>query len=331
MRFILTDQIGRHPIFFEPDNGANGGTNGTVVEGAPGTGNQSGPQQQPTEFQSPFTGIDRNLLDDATRNALDKAESDMKNLHGRAAQASKYQSELDQTKAQYEQTKTHLQQLQSGLQQQQQQRGQSQQQQSLTVEQEFEKILVDEGMAPDVAKRTATIQAKLQGVYGKLIEDRIGTRFAPLAANVIDSNTSDAFEMVKQNDPLGIFQQEEVSQRVWDQISDIAKNGTLVTPEIVQNLGRIYYIEHLEKNGGHPNQQVNNPPPVQQQQQQTTRFTYPGAGNVPRLPQAQPEGGNMDSETFAALAATTSGWSVQPKQFKGAGVNGKVHITRGGI
>lgn len=330
--------IGRKGFFFEPDNGGNlSGAPSQSANGGDATSNQQQQQQQnqSTEFISPFKGIDLNLVDDVAREAITKAEANMRDLHGRAAQASKYQSERDQAAAQNQTLTETLQSLQK-----QNGRGPNGAndksdfplQNAPSLEDELEQILVEGGMTHESAKKTAQIQARMQGVLASRIEGRIGQRFAPVVGNVIEANVTSAFEQVQQNDPLGILSTPEISERVWLRAKEIANEGTLITPAVVQNLARIYYIEHLEANGGQPPNIRMNPPAPPQQQQQSTRFSYPGAGAHARMPQAN-NGGNqneaLDPETFAALAATTDRWPVQPERFKGKGSNGKVHVTRG--
>lgn len=341
-RSILTGSIsggsgsflyGRRNFFFEPNVGQGEGVQG----GGEGNQNQQqqNQQQQQQELESPFKGVDLNLLDDAARQAIQRAEQQLKDLHGRASQASAYQSEKDRLTAQVKTYEATLQQLQN--QQLQPNQNQQQQQQPLTFEQELEQEYLANGIEGPAAKSLAKMNAKIFHKFGERVQGVQDQRLAPIIGNVVQTNTQNAFNEAMQSDRHGLFQNQQVAQAVWERAEQMANAGQLVNAGVLSNLARIFSFD-LAEGAGLP--QVNGNQQPQQQQQffqqnqapmnQQTRFTFPGAGTYVRPP-AQQQQVVDDPETTAAMAATVAGWSVKPKQFKDMASNNGVRITRGGI
>lgn len=335
---------GRKGFYFDSDDGSNANgasSNGDDSNASNQNSNQDGNQQQ--QQQDPFANVDLDLLDDKTREAIETARKQFQQVSHQANQARSFQSKHDQIQAQ-------LQQLQNQNSQRQTQSSQQQQQQPVTLEDELYATYVESGIEEGAARKAAQLNSKIFGKFASRIDSRITERMAPIANTVVDSNAESAFESVKSDDSIGIFRIPEVAQRVWEKTQELAEEGQLVSPQVVRNLARIYYVEHQE-NGGQivmndsndPNLQqlqngngggrFNNPPPSGQGGHQTqTRFTYPGAGASIRRPASQQTNASvLDSDTLAAITATVGNWNVKPKAFRTANNKPKSVITRGGV
>lgn len=326
---------GRRGFFFEPDNGAN--ASGAQNQGNNSANQNGNQQQQQPEYVSPLAGIDKDLLPSEAREAIEKAERELADFRGRAAQASSFQSAADRLAAQNKTYEETLQRLQS----QTGSEGGRQQQlnQQLTHEQQLEQDYIEAGLAPENAKQAAKVNAKVFSKQFERYQTQQDQRYAPVFQNVVAGNAQDAFSQTIQGDKAGLFKAPEIQQKIWDKAQELAQQGQLVTPQILQNLGRIYYVEQLETSGLNQinmNQQAAPtfiPQPQQNGQQfnQGTRFSFPGAGSYVRAPQQQNQGRQLDSETMAAMGATVSGWSVKPKDYKNVPDPNRLHITRGGL
>lgn len=333
-------------MFFPPDTGGN-------TSGAAGSGQQP-PAQQPAQqgtppqqqgappsngFQSPFAGMDLELMDDQTRQAIQTAERQMQEMHGRDAQSRTFQSAADALQAQNEHL---LQQLQER--QPQGQQPQHQQDPDEIMRGQIEQILLDSNVPPAVAKQSAAMQLKMfKTVMQPAMRNDIGQRVAPFIQQQMDMTATDVFQSLKQSDPLGMLEDPEISQTVWDQIQTMHQQGQPVSEAIARNLAKIQYMNRLEANGGQalqrlqaqPQQQYQpHPPSVRPLGNVQSRFTFPGAGNYVPPPSSSGEsnrGGTLpaDADTQAAVLATIGHWPVVPKNLKGQTPQGGVKITRG--
>lgn len=324
--------IGRKGFYFEEPNDSNSGSTGGVNTGAEGG-----------MTADPFKDIDLNLVDQATRDAIESARQTLKTNEGRVATATKLQSERDQLAAQVQKQQQDLQQLQSQSNRPTNDRGQD-----LTFEQELEQLYIAEGMEAPAAKRAAQVNAKVHTVALSRFEKRLGNQLAPVVGNVVESHARNAFEQAQESDQYGIFQNNEVAQRVWERSQQMAQQGEMPSAEVLLNFAKIYAWEH----GLTPNANPATPIPpsgdvlTRGNMNSNTKFTFPGAssGNHVRMPGTINGNGNepMDPETHAALAATFSNWEIKPKAFRNGtekinpNVNGgQSHklgkITRGGM
>lgn len=347
---ILTNQIipsgralmGRKGFFFEEDNGG-GGNQGGAHQGdpnPPGSGDFQG-RQQPQQQQGgnqeppdPFKDLDLDLLDPATRSAIERGRTEMARLNGQAKLASSFQSDRDRLKAEHEK----LQQSLHSMQNQQRQHQQQQQRQEPTFEDELIDNLVANGLTPEQAKGAAKLQMGMFERFERRFEGKIGQRLAPVVGQVFDQQAQGAFEEAKQNDHFGAMDIPEVAEAVWKNISELAQQGRQVTPEVAENLTAIYYSRYLRETGGQmptngehqsrqqQSQRPNLPPPVNT----NTRYSYPGAGIHARPPQQQQKGTPVSADEAVAMAATTALWPVQPKAYAGATPQNGVFITRNG-
>jgi hypothetical protein len=315
---------GRRGFFFEPNTGQGDGTNG----------NQQQQQQQQTE-DDPWKSLDRDLLDDTQRAAIEKIEKSYKDIQGRAAQASTYQSELDRTKAELQKQQQTLHSMQSSQQQQRQGEPES-------LEDELYKCYKnDYGLDEEQARRFAKVEVKKQAIILGRYDQQQQQRLAPVIGQVVDSNATEAFTSVVHNDQVfGLADNQELQQKLWNQITKISESGQMVNKEVVKNLARIYYCEQLE--AGTLPQSVANRMNLPQQQQpisnnsplQSTPFNFPQIGNRGNgsfvRPPTQQNNDSMTPEVAAAMGATVAGWVVKPRAFKDMKSTNKIHITRNG-
>lgn len=314
---------GRHGFFFDEDNG--------LPQGGVSNGNQ--PQQQQTE-DDPWKSLDRDLLDDTQRAAIEKIEKSYKDIQGRAAQASTYQSELDRTKAELQKQQQTLHSMQSS--QQQQRQGEP-----ASLEDElFECYKRDYGLEETQARNLAKAEVKKQAIILGRYDQQQQQRLAPVIGQVVDSNATEAFTSVVHNDQVfGLADNQELQQKLWNQITKISESGQMVNKEVVKNLARIYYCEQLE--AGTLPQSVANRMNLPLQQPipnnsplQSTPFNFPQIGNRGNgsfvRPPTQQNNDSMTPEVAAAMGATVAGWVVKPKAFKDMKSANKIHITRNG-
>lgn len=340
---FLNSRYGRKGFLLEPDNGNN-----PVGGNQPADPNNQPQQQNQPQVKSPFEGIDRDLLDSSTREAIEKAERDMADLRGRAAQASTFQSAADTYKAQLEQHQQALQQLQN----QQQQNQPNQPNKQLSPIEQLEKDYLDAGLPPENAKQAAKINGVVLTRAFDRYQQQQDQRLAPVIANVVGSNAQEAFTQAFANDQHGHYNDPALRQRLWERTQEIANSGNLVSPDMILNLARIFKMEQLESSGF---QQVQQQPSLQQMQNQQfvnapfvpnsplqglpptvqgTRFSFPGAGIQARAPQQQQSsqtGATNDPDVLAAMGATVSQWGKKPSAYKNLPDPNKVHITRGGL
>lgn len=318
----------RPNFFFEPpiENASGTGTEG----GAPASGNAPATVEPPP---NPFANIDKDLLDDRTRAAVEKAEGQLATLANQAKQSSTFQSEVDRLKGELATTQEQVRQAADPNRQRQQQQQQQQQQQPPTFEQEILDTYIASGLEPKVAASLAKMNAGLFEKHSERLIQQVDARYQPVVANTLERNTVDAFQNAQQNDPLGILQNPDIAQRVWERADEMSKRGQLVDEKVLTNLARIYYVDYLEANGGAPSSangnelhlqssttvpnMVSSPSPARSNM--NTRHTYPGAGNQPRIPINSPRRNGpppMNSDERAAMEATTASWPVKPKEFR---------------
>lgn len=329
--------IGRPGFYFEPPNGP--GTGGAPSTGSPPQ-NQPGQQQQQQEppaapeIPDPFAGIDMDMLDDRTRREVQKAKDTFATVANTARQASTFQSEADRLKTQLAETQRQVQEAadpRTRTQPQQQQ--QQQQQEPLTLEQETEQYYISQGIDAKMAQQLAKLNAPLFERIEKRTVEAVDKRYTPLVARTLEASATDAFQEAQMNDRVGAFQIPDIAQKVYDRAVEMSQRGQLVDANVLTSLSKIFYFDHLEANGGQfPSQNnvngqihlqttpapVMHPYPTNQPTNMNTRHTYPGAGNVPRLP-AQRQTNDapvMSADERAAMEATVSHWAVKPKQFR---------------
>lgn len=353
-------------IFFAPDTGVSGGGGSSTSQvvppnPAPGLASSSregeGPQQQQQQGQqqgqqqqqqtNPFEGIDLEMLDDETRRRIETAQQSFATVANQQQQLQQQIAQQAQLARLYQSRYDQLVSQRGGPDQQQQQ------QRELTLQQELEQLYVQEGIAPDQAKIAARMQGQILEKNNDRLQKQFAQQFAPYAQSAVQAQAHQAFQEAASSDRLGMFRDRNISQRVWDRVNELATNGQQVDTGFIQNLGRIYMMEAIERgevqiptvNQGSQQQQqpqqqqspfIPAPIPNQQQpmagqasnvpmpvfgfpvagpQQQATRFTFPGSGFMPTQPTPRSNGHQMDAETRAALTEVHGRWGFKPKGF----------------
>lgn len=302
------------PFFDANTGGGSGGGSQGGAQGQPaGGGGQGGNGNQQT-IKTPFDDLPWDELDDATKKQLEtvrdahvatlqrtqKLEAD---LGTSDKLARRFQSELDRIKADLDKNNRppekddYLESVKDQL-----------------VKSGFNKEEVDK-MAPVFA-----------GMFKNLLptfKKEIGADLQPLAHTVLGREAESAFLHAKANDPLGMFAEPKVAERVWGMVEERTKAGEQTNHAIVSNLAKIAWADHQADLKANPN----GPTQTQATQptQMRTAMTYPGASNAPTFQTpADPNAPKtqLNSDTEAALATTFkhmgADTGVFPKRFQPA-------------
>lgn len=293
-------------LFLAPDdNGGNGGASPSNDPNQQDNGQQ--PQNNEGTFVSPFKDVDRSLLDDVARQAIEKAEKDMQVLHTEAQQKREFQSRHDRLLAQNGQLTSTLQALQKPTQATTTQQ---------TTEQYLTQYYLDQGIseanAKSLAKLNAPLQDKMKREMGAELEERILQKVAPFAASTALQHASSTFQQVMSDDPTGMYT-DEVKEFAWSKVKESLDAGQVVSPDIIRGLADIGYAQLLRQG------KIKQPESQRPMSQQTTRFNFPGAGgnHAPaQRPQQTNPNASLDPETAAAIAAVTVNWPGQKQDNK---------------
>lgn len=277
-------------VFYGPEGGGGSGT---------GDGNNPDPKQQKPneddeEFVDPFEGVDLDLLPEEARKAIEKAREDLKKVPKLVKQTRGFQSNYDKVQAE-------LQRLQRASEQSQQQPP-NDPNKELT---EFDLIVKDymeEGVPKEAAERAARIIMKHATRREGAIQQHIAKTVQPVAVSSSITEATQNFQQIAQLDKrLAI---PEVAQKVWERVEKNAREGKVMSPDMISNLGKVFYMDALDAG----EIKIEAPEPVRQQQQPdiNTRFTFPGATASVQRPQTRTFSStdDLDPETAAAVAAT---------------------------
>lgn len=324
-------QKGSVAFHFAPDDGGTniaGGTGGNQAGGGGSSSGEGGNQQQQQQQAAPvdpFAGIDLDLVDEGTRNAIVAARQQLATANQTAAQARDWQSKHDKLAADI------ARQQQQGNQNQQQQQQRQQQQAEPSFEQELEQTYLEQGFNAEQSRSMAKVQAAVLGKFAARTEKFVSGQTQPMAGTLAMTNATMMFQQLQQNDQTArYFSVPEVNQQVWERVQANIAQGVDMTPGAVVGLAKILMVDHLESqqgNGGGPITLpfAPPPPPVNNgNQQQNTRFTFPGAGHSVVRPNVRPKA-PVDPETDAAVKSTIA--AMRQWQPKGGGITGIV--TRG--
>lgn len=298
-------QLSWSQVFHGEDDGSNiqGGGLTKTTHGQP-------QQQQQDDFIDPYKDIDFDLLDDTTRMTLEKTRDDMKKLHNDAKESRKWQSRYDSQQVQLEQLKLQTAQPKDTT-------------KPPTFHDELIATYTELGYSPDQAAQLAKVNGKVLEKFADRTQKYVESTIGPVANVAAVNQAASIFEAVESS---GIMASPEVSESVWQQVEQLAKNGEQITDALIQNLAIIANFHSGQQ------QQITSQPPIKPipmtiQHQGGTRFSYPGAGRhvTVAAPRFQPK--PLDPDTAAAVAAT----KTMMLQF-GKQTNGKVKstITRGG-
>lgn len=295
-------------IFFDPPVEGGGGQSG---QGGTPPVQQQQQQQAPAD---PWAGVDMDMLPDHVREAATKSKEYLQSLQTQVAQGQTATQTAQQLQAEVDKMRQEI------LRGKQSTSSPQTRTEAPTFDEQLEQYYLDQGLPEVQAKAIAKMNRGAFEIFGKNFQQQIGQQMAPIANRVVEDSASEAFHGAVQNDRVGWSQIPEIQQALWERTTQMAQQGQIVSPQVVANLAKIFYYDHLER-GGIPTQPqnivpINQPHTIPNMtsgfnQQQSTRFSYPGAGNMPV--NRQSSNGNqssiLDAETQAALAATTGNWA----------------------
>lgn len=192
--------------------------------------------------------------------------------------------------------------------------------------------LVKAGYSEPDAKKLAPVFAGMFKRVGVLQKGEIGRDLAPMAETVLAGQANDAYLQALQMDSkLGMLQIPEVAQITWDTVKDRVKQGQQSTPEVILNIAKMAYADHLAAKGDGKSLETGTP--------------TAGAGGLPATPPSMRTGGlpmvpgssltipalnrqvnpnaartQLNDDTRKALADTfktmTAGTNIVPKELK---------------
>jgi hypothetical protein len=305
----------RYPQFFAPDDaGGSGGGSTSNPQGQAG-GSNGGPKG---EEKSPFDDLPWDELDDATKEHLEKAKEQFvatlqrtKRLEvdlGRTTELQRrFQSEFDRLKAELEKA-----------------RGGPQPEKDDYLE--SVKVELKKAGYPDAeVDKMAPVFAGMFKSLTQIQKKELGHDLAPMAATVLGREAEAAFYTAMHSDPLGMFQENEVAQRVWDMVQERTKAGEQTNPAIAANLAKIAWADFQAAKKTNPNPPAPTEPPSFNFPGMRTGLAIPGGGAAPSFtPPPDPNAAKttLNSDTEAALATTFkqmgSDTGVYPKKFQPA-------------
>jgi hypothetical protein len=309
--------------FFAPDDaGGSGGSSqggGTQGQAANDGGKKEGNEK------TPFDDLPWDELDDTTRQSLEKIKGEhvatlqrARKLEGDLARTEglqrRFQAEFDRLKAQVDK-------------------------QTAPPEKDdyLESVKAELKTAgyPDAeVDKMAPVFAGMFRSLTKIQKKEIGADLQPLAATVIGREAHSAFQEAMADDPLGMFQDKEVAQTVWNMVQERTKTGERTNPAIVANLGKIAWADRqaiLKANDGKP------PTPAPGDEVPAFNFpgmrtglSIPGGGAAPTFvapPDPNAPRTTLNADTEAALKTTfqTMGKdiNVYPEKFKPTTTKGR--------
>lgn len=192
--------------------------------------------------------------------------------------------------------------------------------------------LVKAGYTDADAKKLAPVFAGMFKRVGILQKGEIGRDLAPMAETVLAGQANDSFLQAQQQDnKLGMLQIPEVAQITWDMVKDRVKARQETTPEIVLNIAKMAYADHLAAKGDGKTLETGTPASVS-----GLSATPPAmrTGGYPMIPggvvmpavnrQVDPNAARtiVNDDTRKALAETfrtmTAGTGIVPKELKDA-------------
>jgi len=308
---LLHDR-GVYPIgwYLSPDTGGSGGGS---ASGAQGNGGQNG---GPGGAKTPFDDLPWDELDDGTKAQLEKIKGD---FVATLQKSTKLESDL-----------TKSQDLQRRFQADFDRMKAEQDKRTAPPEKDeylesVRKTLVDSGYSKEeVDKMAPTFAAMFKSITG-VQKKEIGHDLAPMASAVLGREAEAAFYHARNADTLGMFEDNEIAQVVWDAVQERTKNGEPTNANVVANLAKIYWADKQAQSKAGPNPPT--PPDPNAPKPFTfpgmrTGLTYPGAGNAPTFnQQVDPNAPKhkLDNDTKAALETTfrimTTGTDAMPKAF----------------
>lgn len=278
--------------------------------GAGSVGNPAA--QQGGVSDDPFQGLDLEDLDPATRKVIEDSKAKFASLQKTVAdktaaveqadkQAKHFQALYDRDLAEFK-------------------KGHAPTPPDPQVEQigKLTKILVSKGVSPDNAKVQAELMHEMMGEFASTIKADIGRDLAPLATSVVVREAELSWSQAEAQDRVGVFAIPDVTTQARTQVQALIDQGSQVTPQIINNLVGMAYLQHLQK-GGAPAGASAEPMP-QPQLPNIGRSSFTGGGAQPfrpTVPDPTAPKHRLDAATDAALQTVYSKWDVKPKAFRG--------------
>lgn len=271
---------------------------------------------------SPFAGIDKDLLDDATRKIIDDAEA-------KYAPIAKAAAEAETLKAQNAIHVAEIEKIRKNSNPVQQQHQTTQRTEEQTFEDEIRTQLKAAGITdPAVLEANVKLQKGMFENFGKRMGRSVEQVLQPLQQTQFSNEATNAFNELRASDEN--FTHDEVAQSVWDKVSELIEKGVSVSKETIENLGHIHYGKFMRANPDAKPTKVEIQPRTQQRVNTQTRHTFPGAGHsTTPLKQASNDLEGMDAETAAAMTATKHEWANSGVKVKGLEGQKQIRVTRG--
>ena len=219
-------------IFFGPEKAAGGGGTGATDANAS--------QTKEIDLKEHYPGIDVDNLDDGTRAALvaqvEKFATLQTEQQKSVEQMRQFQSRADQTTAELNRIKTSI----TGA--------TPTQSPAEEAASKVEQIMIASGMKPEVAKGQAPLMASILKAQREEILKEVGQGVQPIVNMTLNQQAERAFNFARSTDFTGAMNIPEVQQAIWNSCQEITSSGQPVTEETVQNLKRMHFMAHAEKN-----------------------------------------------------------------------------------
>ncbi len=245
------------------------------------------------KINDPFEGLDLELLDDKTKEAVTKAKAEL-------AKIATLEKEKKQFQSGYDQAMDAMGKLQSQLEQQQQPKDKSDPNAAL-IEDLYEEYR-KQGVSDEVARKAAQSQAAVYRVTSKHLHSEISRSIAPVVSAVGEHSVQSAFEQARS--VSSHLQVPDVAQEVWELVEKNARDGNLMDAGTIASIAKIKYLDFLENN---PERATEFLPMKPTEAKPPTKFNFPGAvaGNVTRPTAVTGKTQKPVSADVAAAVATT--------------------------
>lgn len=193
------------------------------------------------DLKTAFPGVDLDNLDDSSRAALEASAKQFATLQTNQQkaeeQARQFQSQHDKTLAELNRIRTSI----SGG-------NPPVVDPTVAAISEIEQTMIASGVDPKAAKGQAPIMHQLLAKQRENILAEVGRGVAPVTSMVMNHQAEQAFNYIRATDQTGAMHIPEVAQAVWNSCQEIAREGTPITNETVQNLKGMHFMAHAEKN-----------------------------------------------------------------------------------
>lgn len=169
------------------------------------------------------------------------------------------------------------------------------------------KNLQDSGYTEAEIKKLGPMLTNMLKGVGTVQRKQLGEELKPFASSVLANQTTSAFQMAQQNDPLEMLKIPEVAEKTWKAVCERANTGQENDAAIVLNFAKMFWADHemAKKSGGGGGGGTLPPTPPAMN---TGGYTFPGSGAVTSIVAAStnPNGPKtvMNEDTSKAVAAS---------------------------